>query len=188
MLDDDSSRCGQKVGGIEILGPLKRAKEYPDAFFVNSVGSHTNFWKKKNIISSLNLPESRFATLIHPSAGISRSVDIGVGSVVMRNVSIGPNVTIGYHVLIHPHVLIVHNNNIGDYSCLMGGSVISGNVNIGESCWLAPNCSITGNVEIGRHVLIGMGSSVLGSVPEVSVVVGSPARITRSTYSLEKKN
>lgn len=182
LLDDDSSRWGQKIDGIEILGPLKIAKEYHDVFFVNSIGSHTNFWKKKNIISTLNLPVSRFATLIHPSAGISRSLEIGAGSVVMRNVSIGPNVSIGYHVLVHPNVLIVHNDTIGDYTCIMGGSIISGNVNIGESCWLAPNCAITGNIEIGRHALIGMGSSVLANVSEACVAVGSPARITRSTY------
>jgi len=71
-------------------------------------------------------------------------------------VAIGANVTIG-------HNCVIHGCEIGD-GCLIGmGSVILSGVVIGKNC------------------LIGAGSLLTGSmsIPERSLVLGSPARVVR---------
>jgi len=185
FLDDNLSMKNKEIMGIKVLGSLDSAKNYQDdnVYFVNSIGSPTNFWKKEKIIAKADLTKDRFISLIHPSASISQTASIGYGCVILRNASISAHAKIGNHIIIFPNSLISHNNEIGDYSTIMGGVVISGNVKIGKSSYLSPSCSIDGNKIIGNTCLIGMGSSVLQNVEDNSVMVGSPAKFLRQTYT-----
>lgn len=56
--------------------------------------------------------------------------------------------------------------------------VQNGEVVIGEGSWLGENVCVLG-VHIGKHCVIGANSVVNKTVPDYSVVVGSPARIIK---------
>lgn len=181
FLDDDSSTWDREIHGVRVLGPLTAAAHFPDAFFVNGIGSPGNFWKKAAIIGKTGVPLERFETIIHPTASVSRMARIGRGGVIFQNVTVTSNVAIGNHVIILPNSVLSHDNIIGDYTCITGGVAISGGVKVGASCYLGSNSTIRNNIEIGDYCLVGMGSVVLNSVPTNSVVVGSPATFLRHT-------
>ena len=179
FLDDDPARQGTEVCGVPVLGGLVRAAEYPDASFVFGIGSPKNFWKREEILRRTGLAPDRFATVVHPSASVSRLARLGPGTVVFQNVTVTSNVTIGEHVLILPNTVISHDDVVGDYTCIAGGVCISGGVTVGRACYIGTNASIIGNVTIGDGSLVGMGSVVLADVPANTAVVGSPARFLR---------
>jgi sugar O-acyltransferase (sialic acid O-acetyltransferase NeuD family) len=181
FLDDNEQNWGKEYYGVPVLGPLNSANNYPDHFFVNGIGSQSNFWKKKTIISKTNIPTERFVTLIHPTASVSAMAHLGYGVVVFQNVTITSNVKMGNHIIILPNSVISHDDVIGDYTCITGGVCISGGVSIGQSCYLGTNSSIIGNIRIGNYCLVGMGSVVLEPVDDNQVVVGNPARFLRNT-------
>jgi sugar O-acyltransferase (sialic acid O-acetyltransferase NeuD family) len=181
ILDDSPSVLGKEFGGVKVLGNLTNAIEFQNEFFVNCIGSYTNFWKKKLIIQKTQLPLERFETLIHPTASVSKFSKIGKGTVIFQNATITSNVTIGNHVIILPNSVLSHDNDVGDYTCITGGVCISGGVKIGNSCYLGTNCSIIDNITIGDNTLIGMGSTVIKSVEPNSVMVGNPASFIRNT-------
>ncbi|SDI21400.1 sugar O-acyltransferase, sialic acid O-acetyltransferase NeuD family [Alteribacillus persepolensis] len=177
FLDDDKASWGKEIYGVKVLGPLSSAAKYSETcYFVNGIGSASNFKKKEEIISKTNIPLSRFETIIHPSANVSNMAQIGKGTVILQGVTIAANVKINNHVMVLPNSVVSHDTIIHDYSSITGGVCISGSVTIGKSCYLGTNCSIINNITIGDYSLIGMGSVVLKSVPDNSVMAGSPAK------------
>lgn len=183
FLDDNAQSWGRESHGVKVLGPLNSAQQYQDCFFVNGIGSPANFWRKRAIIETTNIPNERFETIVHPTASVSKLARLGQGTVVFQNVTIASNVQLGTHVIVLPNSVISHDDVIGDYSCIAGGVCISGGATIGRSCYLGTNASIIGNIQIGNYCLIGMGSVVLDSVADNSVVVGNPARFLKHTLS-----
>lgn len=182
FLDDDAGRWGQKIHGVEILGPLESAPSLgDDCLFVNGIGSPSNFLKKEQIIAKTRVPCERFDTVIHPTASVSRLAALGPGTVVFQNATITSNVRIGAHVVVLPNSVISHDDVVGDYVCIAGGVAVSGGVTVGASSYLGTKCCIIGNATIGRGCLIGMGSVVLRDVPDYAVMVGNPARQIRTT-------
>jgi sugar O-acyltransferase (sialic acid O-acetyltransferase NeuD family) len=181
FLDDNQSLWGKILYGVKVLGPLSNACELKTCCFVNGIGAPSNFWKKDSIISKTGVSQEKFETIVHPSAAVSRTAQIGRGTVIFQNVTITSNVKIGDHVIILPNAVISHDDIIGDYTCITGGVCISGGVNIGRLCYLGTNSAIIGNIQIGDYSLVGMGSVLLESVPQNSVVVGNPAKFLRHT-------
>jgi sugar O-acyltransferase (sialic acid O-acetyltransferase NeuD family) len=181
FLDDEPSTWGVELWGVKVLGRLARAGEFPDAVFVNGIGSERNFWRKAAIIAQTGLPLGRFETVIHPTASVSATSILGAGVVIFQNVTVTTNVTIGDHVIVLPNSVISHDVVVGEYTCIAGGVCVSGGVRIGRSCYLGTNSAVISNVAVGDFALVGMGSVVLGDVAEGTVVVGNPARYLRRT-------
>lgn len=185
FLDDDTQKWGKEFYGVKVLGSLTSAEQYPDCFFVNGIGSTSNFWKKRDIIAKTNICLERFETIIHPTAAVSQMATLGYGTVIFQQVTITSNVTVGHHIVILPNTVVSHDDVIGDYTCIAGGVCVSGDVKIGQSCYLGTNCAIMSEVTLGNYCLIGMGSVVLNDVSENSVMVGNPAKFLRKTREIE---
>lgn len=186
FLDDRDSLWGKIIHGIKVHGPLSSAIEYESCHFVNGIGNSSNFWKKEAIISKTNIPLDRFETIIHPSASVSKTAQLGSGTVVFQNVTIASNVIIGNHVIILPNSVISHDNVIGDYTCIATGVCISGGVRVGNSCYLGANTALIENIKVGDLCLTGIGSVILKDVSYNSVVVGNPAKFLRQTKKLSQ--
>jgi sugar O-acyltransferase (sialic acid O-acetyltransferase NeuD family) len=185
FLDDKLDKIGTSLWDVKVLGPLEKARDLPDCFFIFGIGSTANFWRRQEILSRTGIPDERFETLLHPTASVSRMSQIGTGTVVLQHVTINNNAKIGKHVYILPNTVISHDDVIGDFSCIAGSVSISGNVHIGHSCYVGAGSSIREGLMIGDNCLIGMGSIVLKDVPENSVMVGNPARFLRNTQRAE---
>jgi sugar O-acyltransferase (sialic acid O-acetyltransferase NeuD family) len=177
FLDDDESKWQQSICNVPVLGGLSTAKSYKDAFFINGIGSPKSFQIRKKLVERLGLSVQRFATIIHPTASVSRLAKIGRGNIIFQNVTITTNVIMGDHICVLPASVISHDCRIGSYTCIAGGVIISGNVNIGESCYLGAGSTIKESICIGDNSLIGMGSVVLKDVKGGSVVAGNPTRV-----------
>lgn len=181
FLDDEPGNWDRDVQGLKVLGPLDAASRFPEAWFVNGIGSQFNFWNKPAIVARTGLPPDRFETLVHPTASVSPSSSIGAGTVLFPNVTISSNARVGSHVIVLAGAVVNHDDVVGDYTCVTSGVCISGGVRIGRGCYLGANSSIINGIEIGDHCLVGIGSVVLDDVQANSVVVGNPARFLRHT-------
>jgi len=185
FLDDNNSLHGEKVCGIPVLGPIVAAQDFPDAHFVNAIGSVSTFLQRESIIEATRIPLERFATIVHPLASVSRTAYVGRGTVVLPHVFIGSDARVGDHVLILSGSAVNHDVVVGDCTCITSGACISGKVKIGRLCYLGTNCSLIGSITVNDYVLIGMGSVVLKDVPRGWAVVGNPARFLRYTVREE---
>jgi len=181
FVDDDRLKWGKECCGIKVLGDKGVLKKYPDAWILAVPGNPDNYPERKSIIDSLGVENSRFATIIHPSAVISPDARIGYDTTIMPNVVITCGARIGNHCIILPNTSILHDSKIGDYSCVGSNVSISARVNIASASYIGSGTKIKGDIRIGEGALVGLGSNVIFDIEKGTVAAGNPAKTIRKT-------
>jgi sugar O-acyltransferase (sialic acid O-acetyltransferase NeuD family) len=179
FLDDDHTRHGKECCGIKVIGGRQILLEIPDAYVLAVPGSPKSFARRNEVISSLNIDPSRFASIIHPSVVISPDATIGYNTIIMPNVVVSCGVIIGNHCIILPNTVVSHDSIVGDYCCFGSNISISGSVKIGSSCYIGSGTKMRENVSIGDRTLVGLGSNVVSDIEADVIAVGSPAKMIR---------
>jgi len=176
FLDENTALHHTQLDGVPVLGGLDQLPAHPRAQVVNAVGSPASYPHRAAIVERTGLPSERFATLIHPTASVSRSASIGPGTVILQQVTVTRNVTIGAHVIILPNSVVSHDCVIGDYTCIAGCVCLCGGVTVGESCYIGAAAAVRDGIAIGDGALVGIGSVVIRPVAVGTTVAGCPAR------------
>jgi sugar O-acyltransferase (sialic acid O-acetyltransferase NeuD family) len=176
FLDDADPAQGMTVAGYPVLGRIADASHFPKASFVNGIGSPKSYRVKPDIIARINAGPERWATIIHPTAVVSRHSRIGSGTALLANVSIGAGAVIGSHCIILQNTVVSHDSVVGDFGALATGVCVSGGCTIGENCYVGSNVSIREGVRIAPGALIGIGAVVVTDLSENCVAYGNPAR------------
>lgn len=177
---DDGLAPDSSVGGVRVLGPTSEISRIPDAKVVLCTARPDRYWSRKQLVASLSLPPSRYATIIHPAASIGSSVRVGAGCIVLAGSVATADVDIGPHVAIMPNCVLTHDDRIGPYVTFGAGVRLAGEVTVGEGAYMGSGCMVRENVSIGPWALVGMGSLILVDVPSTQVWAGSPARFLRN--------
>jgi acetyltransferase EpsM len=181
LLDDNRELHGKDISGLSVLGGLADANRFPDAVFVNGIGSPSSFWRKADILAGTGLPPERFESIIHPQASVSSLAKLGHGVAVLPGATIAACAEIGNHVIILQGAIVSHHCRIGDYSCVASGACLSGNVEAAPFTYIGANVSVRNGLKIGTRALVGIGSVVVKDVLENTVVAGNPAKYLRHT-------
>lgn len=172
FLDDDIKKY--KIGEYQIIGTtndIEKFKEKYDFF----VGIGNNKIRKK---ISLMLNEKKISQpiLIHPSAVIDPTVNIGNGTVIMANVVINADSKIGNGCIINTSSSIDHDCLINSYTHISPGVHVAGTVSIGECTWIGIGASIKNNLYITSNCTIGAGSVIVKNLLKSGTYFGVPAR------------
>ncbi len=149
-------------------------------FFIAYVGMQ-NEKKVYENIKSLNIPKSKFATLIHPSAIIPKGFcSIGDGVLMAPLSQLSPDTTIEDNCILLPNSFVGHDTTLKRFAHVATNGVIGANVVVGRAVHVGSNATIREKISIGDFSLIGAGSVVLKDVPENSIVVGNPAKLLKT--------
>lgn len=178
-LDDDPALQGRNLDGTPVLGGLEELWNLPNASVVVCTGRPDNYRSRPRIVTNLDLPTERYATIVHPTAAVSTSSRIGPGSVLLAFVALTAAVSIGSHVAVMPHVTLTHDNFIEDFATIASGVCLGGHVHIGKCAYVGAGALVREGRSVGACSLVGMGSVVLNDVPAQEVWAGVPARYLR---------
>ncbi|HFR3702179.1 acetyltransferase [Streptococcus suis] len=168
FLDDYSTG---ECAGYPIVGTSQIIEELSDFEFIVAIGDN-----KIRASKQCMLPQDRIATLIHPSAVISRRVDVHAGTVIMAGAVINSDVTIGRGCIINTASSVDHDCKLGDFVHLSPGCHIAGNVSIGHGSWLGIGSTIIQSISICKEVIVGAGGVVIYSIDRSGTYVGNPCR------------
>ena len=117
----------------------------------------------------------RVLTVMAPSAMVSRTAQIGPGSIVQRNVAIGRNSLIGTACKINCDAKLHHDVVVGNYSTIAPGARLLGNVRIGDKTYIGSEAVILPRVHVGSSAVVGAGAVVTHNVSDGITVKGVPA-------------
>ncbi|GCF15210.1 hypothetical protein Harman_31450 [Haloarcula mannanilytica] len=135
----------------------------------------TDFGTSGNITIRENCRIRKY-TVISPSGG---EIEIGANSLVNAFGSLlgHGSIHIGQDVLIGPHTTIVAaNHTFSDQTVpIVQQEVTKEGITIHDDVWIGANCTVLDGVTIGEGAVVAAGSVVTESVPESTVVAGTPA-------------
>lgn len=165
-----------KIGNfcnLSIIGKINEISNYPNIdCFVLGIG---NIITKKLINDSYH--NIKWETLIHPKSIISKTSQIGDGTIVCAGAVIQTDTIIGKHCIINTNCSIDHECYIGDFTSISPGATICGQVNIGNLNFIGANSVIIQNITIGNECIIGAGSVIIRNIDDNLKVVGNPGRV-----------
>ena len=176
ILDDDARTHGSIFHGHKVFGPIEMASELTGSLFLICIASLKSSVDRSKIAKNHDIPTDRFATIIHPSAMVSKSSTIEPGSIVLANSTITANSRLGRVSIVMPSVVITHDDHVGESCTFASGATIAGHVKIGNSVYVGTGANILERVEIGTGAIIGAGALINRSVPENETWAGIPAK------------
>jgi sugar O-acyltransferase (sialic acid O-acetyltransferase NeuD family) len=180
FLDDDPALHGKQIDDVPVLGPIDEARTlFVAAQLVVCTGHPGNYFSKKRIVERLALPESRYGTIVHPTAALSTSSRVGRGSVLLAHVVATASVQIGAHVSVMPNTIFTHDDVIEDYATFGAGVRLAGRVTVEAGAYVGSGALIREDRTIGAWSLLGMGSILTKDVPPGEVWIGAPASFLR---------
>ena len=121
----------------------------------------------------------RLVTLIHPSATVSRYVEVGSGTVIMAGVVVNAGTYIRQGVILNTGCSIDHDCELENAVHISPGARLAGGVSVGDESWIGIGANVRHLISIGQRVIVGAGSAVVGDIPNDVTVVGVPARRLR---------
>lgn len=164
FLDDDDTI--KTCAGFPVVGKTSEAVDMSGDKIV-AIGN--------NKIRERLSKDIKTVTLIHPSAVISRRVEIGSGSVIMAGAVINSDANIGKNCIINTGATVDHDCVIGDTTHIAVGAHIAGACNIGQRVWIGAGSTVINNLIICDDAFVGAGAVVVKNLDKPGTYVGIPA-------------
>lgn len=137
------------------------SKRHRDSMFV--VTLYDNM-RRKSLFARIEHAGRELCTLIHPSAVVMASAEIGLGSAISFFVSVASMAKIGRGVVARGHAHIAHDAAIGDFTFIGPGARILGRTRIGSGVMIGTGAIIFPEVTIGDGATVGAGAVVTKDV------------------------
>lgn len=178
MNADISAVFDPKFPDGDLMGiPFKGAYDpayLPGARIVLSIGSN-----QQRKLASARAAHA-FYSAVHPSSIISLSARIGEGSMILQGTIIQADAVIGRHVIVNTAASVDHDCVIGDFVHIAPKASLCGNVTVGEGTLIGAGAIVLPGVKIGQWAVVGAGAVVRKDVPDLTTVVGNPAKGIRT--------
>ena len=119
-------------------------------------------------------------SLIDPTVPQSRSLVHGTGLYVNAGCTLGAAGEFGEWVFINRGASIGHHAQFGNFATIGPGAVVSGSVRLGHGSVVGAGAVVLPELSIGSNSVVGAGSVVTKDVPDNCLVLGVPAKVTRT--------
>ncbi len=179
VLDPDPALADSRVCEVPVRGADDQLatliEEGVGRFFVGLGGVGDNGPRARLFESGLRAglePE----TVVAPSADVSPSVKLGVGTFVGPGAVVNAGADLGRNVIVNSGAIVEHDCHIEDHVHVASGAVLASTVKVGMAAHIGAGAVVRQGVTIGARALVGAGAVVVDSVAPGTRVVGVPAR------------
>lgn len=125
------------------------------------------------------------ATVIHASAVVSPSAQIGLGTFCSALSVINAGAVLGQACIINTSAVVEHDGIIGAGVHLAPRAALGGNVHVGSGTLVGIGAVVRPGISIGDQCTIGAGAVVVADVDNGETVVGNPARVSEPASGSE---
>jgi UDP-perosamine 4-acetyltransferase len=173
--NDDRSRLGE-LDGLPVLW----IDDVGDLVADHEVLGGLSTTHRMRLIAQAEELGFRFATVVHPSAVVSRSARLGRGVLVGAAAVVAAHAAIGDFTILNRGAMVGHHTRIGTGSTLSPGANVAGACNLGERTYVGMGALVLDSLVVGERALIASGAVVTSEVPDRAMVAGVPATIRKT--------
>ena len=159
-LIDLPENVGKKVLGYSILDTDSNLCNYiaDDIYFLITLGQIKSPKLRQSLFVKLMSLNAKIATVISPTAYVSKYASVGKGSIVMHNALINAGAVVGNNCTINSKALIEHDVIIENDCHLSTGSIVNGKSIVKKGTFIGSNAVVVNNVTVGEYSFIKAGS------------------------------
>jgi len=171
-------QIGEYIYGIPILGNDNALGNYSptEVELVNAIGSVDIPRQRSSLFIKFRENGYSFASLIHPTAIISESVQLEEGVQIAAGVIIQTGCHLGVNTIVNTGAILDHNCSLGSHSHVAPSVTLSGGVKIGEKCHIGVGATFIQERSTGPEVLVAAGAVVTRDLSGGKRYKGIPAR------------
>lgn len=166
------------VLGVRYLGTddAVLARNPQSVMLANGVGSIDAKGTRAAVFDRFAALGYEFVRVIHPSAVVARSAQLGEGAQVMAGAVIQPGARLGKNVLVNTRASVDHDCVIGDDVHIAPGATLSGGVIVEAGAHVGAGAVVLQGRRVGVRAVVGAGATVHRDVRAGVIVVGVPAK------------
>jgi sugar O-acyltransferase (sialic acid O-acetyltransferase NeuD family) len=174
IVDDDPDAIGHTVLGVSVSGGRDwLAANAPGASVALGIGGNR---ARMDVLDWLNSQGREIETVVHPSAIIGATVNVGAGSFLSAGSIAIADARIGRGAIVNTGASVDHDCVIGDGAHIGPGVRLCGNVTVGARTLLGVGSAVRPGINIGADVIVGAGSAVVSDLADGRTYCGCPAR------------
>lgn len=174
---NDHELIGSFIGEYEVIGrPGEWKNLESDVQIVFALLSVGKMEERSDLLAALAIPESRLATLVHPTALVGSGVTVGKGSVICSYVTCQPGSSIGNNSIVRAGANLGHDAKVADFVDIGPNCTLCGYSDVAKGAHIAPNSVVRDSVSVGEFGVLSAGSVALKNIESKSSWMGNPAR------------
>ncbi|TGL10774.1 acetyltransferase [Leptospira meyeri] len=164
---------GKDILGYKVIGTdndLKGLKSQTKNVLI-TIGQIKSPEPRNRIFESLKESGFQLVSIVSPFAKVSKSAQIGEGTIVFHNVILNSEVRVGVNCIINTGAILEHEVIVGNHSHVSTGCILNGGVIVGECSFIGSGTVVKENITIGSRVIVGMASKVLKNISDKTLFV-----------------
>lgn len=177
---DRPEEVGKKVLGYDVIGTDDDMAKYVDqAVFIVTVGQIKSPDLRIKLHKMIEQAGGKLATIVAPTAHVSKYAQLGEGSVVMHQAVVNADAKIGKGCIVNTFANIEHDVVVGDYCHISTGAMVNGGATITDGTFLGSQSVVNQCVKIEQGGVIASLSVVNKDITEKGIYAGNPAKLIK---------
>lgn len=158
----------------QLLGDPEAYSPQPQDRFLLAIG---HMETRRRVVECLESKGGRFLTLVHPSAFVASSAQLGEGVLIYPRSVVSHEAFLADHVKLNYFTCVGHNAQLGRYCLLAPYATVNGFGVLEDDVYLSTHTTVGPQVRIGARSKLSANSAVTQDVPPDSFVFGVPGRV-----------
>jgi len=157
-----------------VCGEPATYEPQPNDRFLLAVGDVA---ARRRVVESLCSRNAQFLTMIHPTAVVASTAQIGQGVVLYPNTVVSNCADVADFVLLNLYSSAGHDSKVGRHSAVSPYATLNGFAVIEEDVFLGTHSTVGPRIRVGRQSKVCANTAVLQDVPPNSFVFGVPGKV-----------
>jgi UDP-N-acetylbacillosamine N-acetyltransferase len=176
VVDDDPALHGTELFGARVHGFSWIAEHAKETLVALGIGDNG---ARMSAAERCRRAGATLLTVVHPSAIIAKSAELGQGVVVLARAVINARAKVGAGCIINTGAIVEHDVEVGDYAHVSPAAVLAGGSRLGTLSHLGAGAVVIDDIFVGARTIVGAGAVVTRHITDDVVSYGVPARVHR---------
>ena len=165
---------GKKISGYDVIATqdelVNLSKDFRYAFI--AIGQIKNVKLRIDMYESVLNTGFKIPSIISPQSFISRTVQIGEGTIIMNGVILNSGVRIGNNCIINSKALIEHGTQISDHCHISTGAILNGDCVVESKSFVGSGAIVKHGITIKTGSFVNMGKIVTKNFDNLNNMTG----------------